>query len=112
MRVKREGYFVPGHAPQAALVVAAGIGSVVGSLSESNTFFARCAFPRLSVFERIDECVPGENPVRLRAFHAIEKRREVDQLRARLHEIEVENLLASHAARLPVAIAVDKGKAH
>src|SRR5262245_37715863 len=35
------GYLAPGYAPHAALVVAAGIGSVVGSLNASNTFSAR-----------------------------------------------------------------------
>src|ERR1017187_740473 len=38
-------YFLPGHAPQAALVVAAGIGSMVGSLRLASTRSTRGLSP-------------------------------------------------------------------
>jgi len=44
----------------------------------------------------------------LAALDAIEEGRDVDQLRARLHEIKVENLLACHAASIRAGFLLHK----
>src|SRR6185436_13384135 len=54
------------------------------------------------------KCAPAKIRFSFRALNAIEKRRKVDQLCARLHEIEVENLLASHGRRIRPSSASHK----
>ena len=46
--------------------------------------------------ERLAKCLEPKIRLAFRAIHTIEKRRDVDELRARVHEVEIEDLLAGH----------------
>src|SRR5688572_12604235 len=60
------------------------------------------------MFRGLEKGTPTKIRFSLGALDTIEEGREVDQLGARLHEIEVENLLASHGQRIRFSSASHK----
>src|SRR6266853_2289353 len=58
--------------------------------------------------ERLAKCGEAEIRFALPSIDAIEKRRDVDQLRARVHEVEIEELLAGHGFKIKLEIRSSK----
>ena len=84
----------------APLPVALAIGFVVGSLNASKTFFAFCFLLPFNSPSAARKAFQPEIILAIRAFHAVEKRGEFDELVPRVEKIEVENLLPCHGLSL------------